>query len=256
MIFEESFIFLPTKYPHGDWQPEGLDFEDISFESSDGMRLHGWYVPHKTPRAHLLFCHGNAGNLASRAPLMRYLYHQLEVSVFIFDYRGYGKSEGSPSEEGVLNDARAARQWLATRTGVDADQLVLLGRSLGGALAVDLAASGGARGLILDSTFTSLPDVAARLYPWAPVRLLMRTQLDSLTKIQRYSGPVFQSHSDADEIVPYGLGKQLFEAIPSAEKTFFTIAGADHNSPPTPPYFDALNEFLDRLRLPNYELDR
>src|SRR5208283_3409033 len=117
------------------------------------------------------------------------------VSVLVFDYRGYGKSEGKPDEPGVLADARAARTWLAQKSGVAENRVVLMGESLGGAVAVDLAADG-ARALILENTFSSMADVAAFHYPWAPVRLLMRTQFNSAAKIRSYRGPVFQSHGD------------------------------------------------------------
>ena len=175
-----------------------------------------------------------------------YLRERLGVSVMIFDYRGYGRSEGSPNEDGILADARAARAVLAQKAGVSEEQIVLMGRSLGGGVMVDIAARDGARALILESTFTSLPDVAGWHYPWLPVRLLMRTRLDSLSKIKEYHGPLLQSHGDADRIIPLKLGRQLFEAA-NSPKRFVTISGRDHNDPQSEDYYEALDEFLDDL---------
>ena len=146
-----------------------------------------------------------------------------------FDYRGYGRSEGTPSEAGVLADARAARTWLARRAGIGENQIVLMGRSLGGAVAVDLAADG-ARGLVLESTFTSMPEVGHAAMPWLPVRTLMQTQFNSLAKISNYHGPLLQSHGTADRLIPYAMGRQLFEGA-NEPKQFIAIAGGDHNDP-------------------------
>ena len=245
MFFEEHMIFYPTRYPQGDWGPHGLEFEDAWFQADDGCSLHGWYVPHDSPKAVVLLAHGNAGNLSNRAAMLREL-HGLGVSVLIFDYRGYGRSQGTPSEQGILADARAARQWLAGRSGVSEQQIVLLGRSLGGAVAVDLAAKDGARGLVLESTFSSLPDVAAYHYPMFPVRLIMRTRLDSLAKIGNYQGPLLQSHGTQDRIVPYRFGRRLFEAA-NEPKQLVTLEGGGHNDFPPPQYYQRLGEFFEAL---------
>lgn len=246
MFFEESFVFFPARYPEGEWRPPGLAFEDAWFPSADGTRIHGWYVPHESPRAVVLFCHGNAGNISHRAEMLRILHDGVEVSVLIFDYRGYGRSEGKPNEAGILADARAARAWLAQRAGVDPGEIVLMGRSLGGAVAVDLAAADGAGALVIESSFSSIPDVAAYHYPWLPVRLVMRTRFDSLGKIAAYQGPLLQSHGDADTIVPYRLGRRLFDAA-GEPKRFVTLPGLDHNDPQPPEYYRALVKFLDEL---------
>ena len=144
MLFEESLIFFPARYPEGNWQPRDLEFEDAWFDAADGTRLHGWYAPAERRVSHLLIAHGNAGNLAHRADLVRYVQRELGVSVLIFDYRGYGRSEGRPSEPGILADARAARQWLAARAEISPGEIVLLGESIGGAVMVELAAADGA----------------------------------------------------------------------------------------------------------------
>jgi len=221
-------------------------FEDAAFAAADGTRLHGWYAHQEDARAVVLFCHGNAGNVTQRAHTLAALHDFVGVSVLIFDYRGYGKSEGKPSETGVLADGRAARAWLAEKEGVSESEIVLMGRSLGGAVAVDMAAKDGARALVLESTFSSVPDVAAYHYPWLPLRWVLRTRLDSAAKIGDYRGLLLQSHGDADSVVPYRLGQKLFQAA-NQPKSFVTIPGGDHNDAQPREYYHALIEFLDDL---------
>jgi fermentation-respiration switch protein FrsA (DUF1100 family) len=245
LAMENSLIYFPSVYPEGFWNPPGLAFEDAWFEAPDGTKLHGWHVPHPNPRAVILFAHGNAGNLSHRYELLQSL-ADLGVSVMIFDYRGYGRSAGSPNEAGILADARAARRWLAKRAGVNESDIVLMGESLGGGVMVDLAAKDGARALILENTFTSLPDVAAYHYPWLPVRLVMRTQFNSAAQIAGYRGPLLQIHGDADTIIPFEIGRRLFEAA-LEPKQFVVIPGGDHNDPRTAQFFAALDQFLSRL---------
>jgi uncharacterized protein len=243
---EKSLVFVPVVYPLGNWRPHGLEFEDAWFAAPDGTRLHGWYVPHENPKAVVLYCHGNAGNLTVWADALRILHDQIGVSVMIFDYRGYGRSEGSPSESGVLADARAARAWLAERTRIPEGQVVLMGRSLGGAVAVDLAAKDGARALILESTFTSMPEVGRAVMPWLPVKSIMRTKFNSLAKMPNYRGPLLQSHGTADSLIPYAMGRKLFDAA-NEPKQFVVIPGGDHNDPQTEDYYRTLSEFLSKI---------
>lgn len=246
MFLENRLIFFPSQYPIGNWRPVGIAPEDVWFQAADGVRLHGWYVEHPRPRGHLVFCHGNAGNITHRAEIVEQLRERGAVSVFVFDYRGYGRSEGHPGEAGVLADAAAARQWLARRAGLEPGRVIVFGESIGGAVAVDLAAEGGARGLILENTFTSLPDVAAFHMPWLPCRWLMHTRLNSLAKIGRYHGPLLQSHGDPDSVVPFRFGKQLFEAA-NQPKRFICLSGYDHNDPRPADYYDAVGRFVAEL---------
>ena len=247
MFFEESLIFFPSRYPDGFWDvPPEAAIEDAEFEAADGTQLHGWYLPHEHATAVMLFCHGNAGNITNRLAVLRRLNEDVGASVLIFDYRGYGRSQGSPSGVGVLQDARAARAWLAERAGVDEREIVLLGRSLGGAVAVDLAAEDGARGLVLQSTFTSIPDMASFHYPWFPARALIRTRLDSLSKIGSYHGPLLQSHGRDDTIVPYASGKKLFDAA-NDPKQFIPLENCDHNDSERPAYYRELRKFIEAL---------
>ena len=243
---EGRIVFQPAAYPAGDWLPNTIEPEDVKFESADGTKLHGWHVPHSAPRAVVLFCHGNAGNVSMWAETLRALNEGQRVSVFSFDYRGYGKSAGKPTEEGILQDARAARTWLARREGIDERDIVLMGQSLGGAVAVDLAANDGARGLVLLSTFTALPDVAKAHMRWFPAWSMMTMRLHSLEKIKNYHGELLICHGDEDEVVPYQQGQRLFAAA-SEPKQFVTIPGGKHNDPQPELVHVALDRFLNRL---------
>ncbi len=245
MFLENSLVYFPAKYPEGDWNPPGLVFEDAWFNAADGTKLHGWFVPHEHPRAVALFLHGNAGNITHRDDMLREL-HCMRVAVLALDYRGYGRSEGSPSEAGVLADGRAARKWLAQREAIPESQIVLMGESLGGAVAAILAGEAPARGLVLENAFCSLPDVAAYHYPWLPVKVLIRTQLNAGEAIGKFHGPLLQAHAEADTIVPLKLGRKLFAAA-NEPKQFLVIAGADHNDPRSLEFFNALDRFFDNL---------
>ena len=247
MINEESMIYFPPSHAPADWENPGLEVEDAHFTSADGTRLHGWYVEHPQPKAHVLLCHGNAEDVAYLAPLLRYYRDELHCSALAWDYRGYGQSEGAPEERGILEDGRAAQAWLAKRAGIRPQDVVLVGRSLGGGVAVDAAANQGARGLVLERTFTSMPDAAAIHFPWLPVRLLMRTQYNSLEKIGRYRGPLLVSHGTQDEVIPYELGQRLFDASPSDPKTFVSESGLGHNDGHSREYELALSKFLHEL---------
>jgi fermentation-respiration switch protein FrsA (DUF1100 family) len=242
---EDPIVFQPRVYPAGHWIP-AQDIEEAWFGSTDGSRLHGWFAEAHRPRAVVLYAHGNAENVSDLRSVLALFRDRLNVSVLVFDYRGYGRSEGTPSEDGAFADARAARRWLATQTNVPEKDIVLVGRSLGGGVAVDLAARDGARGLILESTFSSLPDTAASHFPFLPVRSLMRTRFDSLAKIPNYHGPLLQAHGEADRIVPHELGRKLFDAA-NEPKWFLSIPGGGHNDPPSREYLAALDRFFDSL---------
>jgi fermentation-respiration switch protein FrsA (DUF1100 family) len=246
MFLEEKLIFFPAQYPIGEWRPYALEPVDAWFRAADGTELHGWFVAHPRPRGVVLFCHGNAGNITHRDHALRQLRDVVGVSVLIFDYRGYGRSRGSPDEPGLLADARAAANWLEQRTGLAPDQIILMGESLGCSVAVDLAADRGARALVLENAFPSAPDVGAYHYPWLPVRWLMRTRLDAAGKIGRFHGPLLQSHGDADTIVPIRFGRRLFEAA-NEPKQFLTLPGLDHNDLRDRAYYETLRQFVEGL---------
>lgn len=264
MLFEDSFIYFPAKYPAGVWEREKLparegkivaQVEDVQLTATDGVRLHGWYcTPHvgrggalepvETNRT-LLFLHGNAGNISHRYEIIED-FVKLPVNVLIIDYRGYGKSEGSPSEQGLYADARAAWDYLTTARKIPASHIVIFGESLGGAVAVDLASKTSACGLVVQSSFTSIADMAAELLPFVP-HFMLRTKMDSLSKIGNVSCPKLFIHSQADEIIPYQLGRRLFDAA-NAPKQFYEVKGASHNLTfeiGGAAYYDALRNFID-----------
>jgi uncharacterized protein len=243
---ERRSIFQPAKYPAGDWNPTTVLIQDANFAAADGTKLHGWYVRHSQPRAHALLLHGNAGNVTLLAETLRILNRRHQLAVLALDYRGYGRSEGKPTEAGVLLDARAARKWLAEKEGIPQSDVVLLGFSLGGGVAVDLAASDGARGLVLASTFTSLPDVAGHHLSWLPMSWLMTMRMNSLEKIKQYRGPLLVSHGDADEVIPYEQGLALFRAA-NEPKRLVTVSGGKHNDPQPEEYRVALDQFIAEL---------
>lgn len=243
---ERALVYHPSPFPESAALPENLPFEEAWFEAEDGTRLHGWYLDHPEPRAVALFCHGNAGNIVSRGESLKILNERHGLAVMTFDYRGYGKSEGKPNERGILQDARAARAWLASRAGVKETDIVVMGRSLGGAVAVDLAAKDGARGLVLASTFSSLPDAAAHHFPWILPSLNMTQRLNSAAKIGNYEGPLLQSHGDNDQLIPIKLGRKLFDAA-GGPKQFVVLPGGGHNDPQTEEYRRVFDEFIASL---------
>ncbi|MHB8865440.1 MAG: alpha/beta hydrolase [Pirellulaceae bacterium] len=250
MWFETALVFPRWAIPAGNWQPEAFSYQDVFFTSADGTRLHGWYFDRPGATLHVLYCHGNGEDVAALGEYMDLLRDRHEVAIFVFDFRGYGRSEGRPEERGVIEDARAAQQWLADRAGVTPAEIVVWGRSIGAAIAVQLAADPGARGVILERAFTSLPEVAAVHYPWLPVRWLMRNRFDSLAQIGAYQGPLLQSHGTADEVVPFALGQQLFAAAAASPKQFVAMPGVTHNGPNDAAYYTVLQRFLDQLKTP------
>lgn len=247
MTFIETWLVYPVPpLSRSNWNPTDLGHEDVWIESADGTRLHGWLVEHDESKHTVLYFHGNGEQVADAAQRISLLRDELQASVLVFDYRGYGKSEGKPHEAGVVADGIAAQTWLANRTGMQPDEVVLIGRSIGGGVAVASAAELGAKALVLQSTFATMVDTAAMHYPWLPVRTLMRNRYNSLERIASYKGPVLQSHGTDDQVVLLEQGRELFEAVPSADKRFITHEGGMHNTPQPPGYYEELREFLNR----------
>ena len=242
---DELLLFFPSKFPDGNWAPDKLRYQDVWFRAADNTRLHGWYCPCDQPRAIMLIAHGNAGHLAFRAPWLMYLQSRARVTTFMFDYRGYGRSEGVPTVQGILDDARAARAKLRELAAIKDAEMLLMGESLGGAVVVQLAAESLPRGLILQSTFSSLKDVADFHFPglsW----LVPRDKLNSATRIARYHGPLLQSHGTADGTIPLGSGQKLFRSA-NEPKEFMECPGAGHNNWLTEQYLTRLDQFITRL---------
>ena len=220
---ERGFIYFPSRALAADPSRVGLAFRDVAFSAEDGVRLHGWLIPGRTPTT-LLYSHGNGGNIGDRVTIARLLVDELGVGVFMYDYRGYGRSEGTPSEAGLVSDALGARAALL-REGVAAARVVYFGRSLGAAVTVDLALAHPPRALVLESPFASVRAMANTVLPGAGY--LFRTRWDSLAKVQRLRAPLLVLHGDADEVVPYAQGRAVFAAAPEP-KTFVTIRGGRH----------------------------
>ncbi len=249
--FQASLIY----YPHQDLvaTPDsiGLAYQDVDLVTSDGVAIHGWYLPHPNARGTLLFFHGNAGNISHRLDSIE-LFHRLGLAVLIIDYRGYGRSQGKPGEEGSYRDAEAAWNWLVGQQGVDPARIVVFGRSLGGAIATWLAHQQRGRdrpaALILESTFTSVPDMGAKLYPFLPIRWLARIHYDSLSRIAEIEAPLWLAHGPADEIVPYEQGRRLFDAA-AEPKQFFELRGGHNDGflASGAAYREALDGFLDAV---------
>jgi hypothetical protein len=245
MMGLETTLIYPVPPKRVSPSAEELGFEDVWFESADGTRLHGWYFAHAEPRFGLVYCHGNGEDVTDNADLVRLFHDRYRASVFLFDYRGYGQSAGSPHEAGIVADGLAAQLWLAKRLQVETDEMVLVGRSLGGAVAVAMAEQQGARALVLQNTFSSMVDVAADKYPWLPVRWIMRNRYPSAERIAAYDGPLLQNHGTVDRVAPMEFGKRLFEAAPSEAKQFIELPDYGHNDQFPETYFGALGDFLD-----------
>jgi hypothetical protein len=247
-MIEHHFIYFPLRELEADPSSLGLPFDEVYLVTQDGVRLHGWFVPGESDLT-WLWCHGNAGNISHRLENLALLHNELGVSIFLFDYRGYGRSEGKPSEKGTYLDAEAALAYLHSREDVREDRIVYFGRSLGAAVAVDLVVRHPPAALILESPFPSVPYMARRLYPFLPVWPLLRTRYDSLSRIGQIDVPLLVLHGDKDDIVPMEAGQKLFDAA-GGDKTFYTIRGAGHNDTYLvggKAYFDELRRFIRML---------
>jgi len=203
---------------------------DVSFTTEDGLVLDGWYLTTEGSRRTVLFFNGNAGSRDFRLPLAEEL-RARGYAVLLFDYRGYGGNPGSPTEEGLIRDARAAQAWLVARPDVDPEGLVYVGESLGAALALALAAERPPSALVLRSPFTSMVDVGRVHYPWLPIGLLLQDRYASIERIRRVECPLLVIAGEGDSIVPHAQSRRLFEAAPGSVKQFVSIPGADHNDP-------------------------
>jgi fermentation-respiration switch protein FrsA (DUF1100 family) len=253
LALENRFVFLPLSEAE-DWAPPppGLPVEDVDLTSADGTRLHAWWTtpPDWRPEhGAVLYCHGNAGNLSHRGESLRDWRDRVHLAVLIFDYPGYGRSGGRPTEAGCYAAGLAAYEWLTRVKQVPAERVVLFGRSLGGAVATELAIRHPHRALVLMSAFTSLPDMAALQFPWLPARWLVRNRFDNLGKIAACTRPIFIAHGTVDGIVPFVHGQRLFAAA-GEPKQFFALHGHNHNHPPGPDLYEAVRTFLARTETP------
>lgn len=243
LIFRRSRTFRAEK------ESARREAEDVEFCAEDGTALHGWWFPKADARGVLLVCHGNAGNVSDRIWIADDL-QDLPLHIFLFDYRGYGKSAGFPSEKGTEKDVMAA--WECARHKLDADEndppIVVYGRSLGGAVALQLASRLPLRGVILESTFTSILDVGLRFYPWLWPRLTCRHPYRSDLRIASVRAPLIMAHSPDDETIPFDMGEALYRRAPNP-RGFFRLQGghAEAGWQTTPAYAQAIREFVGEV---------
>ncbi len=237
---EKTSIFYPARQIEIAPDRFGLPYEDIYFTTEDGVKLNGWLVKNPSAKCTLLFFHGNAGNIGDRLLKLRF-FHDLGVNTFIMDYRGYGRSQGTPTEEGLYKDGRAAYDYLAGRQDLKNTTVVLYGGSLGGAVAIDLARHRTVHGLIIDSTFPSAPAMSQIIYPMIPT-FFLSVKFDSQSKVKLLTMPKLFMHSVEDRTVPIRLGKQLFEAAPGPKK-FVELTGGHNDA-----HIDCKEKFLGAIK--------
>jgi len=226
MIFQSHYVYFPERAILMTPNAIGLPYEAVGFEAADGVSLSGWLVHAENPRGTLLFCHGNAGNISHRLESIQ-VFHSLGLNTFIFDYRGYGKSEGKITEQGTYLDAEAAWRYLIEEQHVDPAEIIVFGRSLGGTIAAWLAQDHPPKALMIESTFTSIPDIGSDLYPYLPVRFMSRFKYNAVDYLRQVHCPVLIIHSREDEIIPFSHGQRLLEAA-NEPKEFLEITGS-HN---------------------------
>ena len=248
-MIDRRFIFFPDKELKETPAHWGLTFEEVRFQASDGVKLHGWFVPGKGDITWIWF-HGNAGNISHRLERLMLLHGHLGVSFFLFDYRGYGRSEGRPSEKGTYYDARGALDYVLSRPDAKVQKIVYFGKSLGSAVAVWLATQRQPDGLVLESPFASVKEMAKRAFPRLPLHLLVGNKYNSLSRIGEVFSPLLIVHGEEDDVVPIAQGRKIYDAarepksfcpIPTAGHTDTYIMGKDR-------YFQAMGDFVTSLR--------
>jgi uncharacterized protein len=243
-LLQDRMLYYPQSDIEGTPKDIGLDFEEVLLKTRDSVNIHAWYIPAQSERGFLLFCHGNAGNISHRLDSIQ-IFNRLGLSVLIFDYRGYGRSGGKPSEEGIYLDAEAAWDYLVNKRKTPAYLIVIFGRSLGSAVAAEMARRHTCGALIVESGFTSVPDFGQRLFPYLPVRLLAKYKYATIDKIGNIAAPKLFIHSPDDEIIPFEYGKALYDKA-AMPKEFLQIKGG-HNEGfliSSEKYADGIDSFL------------
>jgi len=245
---ERHSIFFPMKEMGVSPTDISLAYENVYFTTKDGNKLNGWFIPSEGSRRTVIFCHGNAGNISHRLEKIAIL-HDLGLNMFIFDYRGYGKSKGTPTEQGLYNDAQAAYEYVRQNRGIPDNDIIVYGESIGGAVAIDLAKDVDFRALITEDAFTSIKDMAKIAYPFLP-HFIFSSRFDSLQKIKDIKTQKLIIHSIDDEIVPYRLGEKLFEQAAPPKKMLKLRGG--HNTA----FLDSKTKYIEGLREFVSELDK
>jgi len=233
IIFKFYFIFLEQKSLYHPYKeiPEtpanlGIAYEEINFKTEDDKLLNGWFVPAKDAKVTVLYCHGNAGNIYHRLHKVKF-FHEMGINFFIFDYRGYGKSIGKPSEKGLYKDAQAAYDYIISRSDVDRNKIVVYGKSLGGPVAADLCLHRKVSALILEGSFASVALRAQQLYPFLPMKLLITQKYDAMAKVKDIHIPKLIAHAKQDEVISFRHGEILFKS--AAEPKQFLSFDGGHN---------------------------
>ncbi len=245
-FWQARLVFHPTRGLSTNPGELGYTYADVLLDTADGVRIHGWHITQPGAGFTVLFFHGNAGTIADR-PLTVARLHELDANVLTIDYRGYGNSEGAPSENGTYADASAAWTYLTDTLGLAPDDIVIYGRSLGGAVALELAARVTPRALIVESTFSSLAEMARVHYPYLPAGLLLRFKYPSLEHIRKVRAPILVAHSETDALIPFAQAERLFAAAPGP-KQFYRLHGGHNDAfvQAGQPYYDALGDFIAR----------
>lgn len=239
-FFQPGLIFFPEREIYTTPDKSGFAYENIAFFAKDKTKLSGWFIPAVNSKGVILFCHGNAGNISHRMESIQ-IFNKIGFDVFIFDYRGYGESKGKPSEKGCYLDAEAAWNYLIEQKKYSSDDIIIFGRSLGGTIASWLAQIHTPRKIILESTFTSVQDLGAELYPYLPIKYISRFDFNAIDYIQNVKCPVLIIHSRDDEIIPFTHGKKLYKYA-NEPKYFFEIQGSHNDG-----FFMAGDEYIKKL---------
>ncbi len=251
LLLQAKAIFPATGNVYRTPEVYGWDYDDVRVVSAEGEQTHGWFIKAREPRGTVLFSHGNAGNIADRLESAS-LFLKLGLNVLVYDYGGYGLSTGRPSEERACADIRAMWDYLTGTRGTEPGEIVLFGRSLGGGMTADLATSVKPAAVILESTFTSIPDRAAEMFPWLPMRSLIRVEFDNAGKVPLITSPLLIVHSRDDSLIPFRHGQRLFE-LAREPKQFLEIRG-EHNEGfvvSMETWLDGLDSFLTPLLGPD-----
>jgi len=251
-FMQPSFTFQPTRellYNPGDI---GLEYEKVQLKTPDNLILSAWYIPAKKGEFTILFCHGNGGNMAHRLDSIN-IFNEIGLNCFIFDYRGYGNSQGKSTEEGLYTDAQAAYDWLVKEKKISPENIIFFGHSIGGSVAAHLAGNVKVKGLILESCFTSYADIGRKFYPYMPVKLFARYNFNTFEYVKKVKCPILVIHSRSDEIIPFEFGLRLYEQAANEPKEFLEIFGS-HNDGflhTGQVYRDGIRKWLESIK--NYQ---
>ena len=247
---ENRLIFHPTTDIARTPRDVGLDYLDLYFTTADNVRLNGWFIPHLQASATMIWFHGNAGNIGDRVDNIKLLHDKTHINIFIFDYRGYGRSPGSSSETTTYIDGDAAMNFVRTQLQVESKNLLIFGRSLGAAVAAEMASRHDSRAVILESPFMSIREMARVMLPALPIGPLLSAKFDVIDKVGKITAPLLVLHGDQDEIIPFEQGQRVFAAA-RQPKQFYPIKGAGHNDTfivGGNGYYERLQSFIENSR--------